>query len=73
MELNTWYVVEYRQGESVWYQVERVTKFMWWKDKETLSEGWGILFITTDIDEAREKRDKLNNLNNKIYIKVLEE
>lgn len=23
MKLNKWYVVEYQQGEKVWYQVER--------------------------------------------------
>ena len=72
MELNKWYVVEYQQGEDVWYQVERLTKFLWWVNREELSDGWDILFSTTGIDEARKKRNEMNNLNNKIYIKVLE-
>lgn len=73
MEINKWYVVEYQQGENVWYRVERVTKFLWWVNREEFSDGWDFLFSTTDIDEAKNKRDELNNLNNKIYIKVLEE
>lgn len=51
----------------------RDTKFLWWKDREEFADGRDILFSTTDIDEARNKRAELNNLNNKIYIRALEE
>ncbi len=69
MELNKWYVVEYRQGENVWYKVERVVKFLWWVYKYEC--GCGKTYEC--VEEAKKEKARLNNLKNTVRFKVLEE